>query len=407
MSIELSPSDPSESPVLPLTGIRVVEAAQMISAPFATSILADQGADVVKVEALSGDRMRSLGDIRNEMGSLFHTCNRGKRSIALDTKSDAGRDALIRLIDQADVFVQNFRPGAVDRMGVGPEEMRARNPRLVYVSVSGFGQDGPYADQMVYDFVIQGVTGLASFEGGDSASGEGPRLTKNLVIDKATALTVSQAITSALLLRERTGEGQHLEVDMLSAGLQFVWPDVMWHETLPGDDVTRIPHMARNYEVRPTKDGHVTLNLATNSTWPRLCAAIAPSLADDPRFVTFADRQRNSRELAAAVDEVLNTLTTAEVIARMRANDLPGGPVLSPAQVAEDPQVMHNDVLVASESASIGPVLQPRPAARFGAAKTPPPASAPRLGEHSEEVLAEAGFADTDIAALRSTGVIG
>ncbi len=264
----------------------------MISAPMAASLLSDQGADVIKVEAANGtgDRMRGLGNIRNGMGSVFHACNRGKRSIALDTKADAGRDLLIELIEGADVFIQNFRPGATERMGVGAEAMRERNPRLVYVSVSGFGADGPYADQMVYDFVIQGVTGLAAFEGGSGR----PQLTKNLTIDKATALTVAQAVTAALLHRERTGEGQHLEIVMVSAGLQFVWPDGMWNHALQGEGITETPPMSANYDVRPTKNGFITLNLATNSTWPRLCAAIDPALADDDRFATYADRQRNA-----------------------------------------------------------------------------------------------------------------
>ncbi len=376
----------------PLEGIRIVEAAQMISAPLATSLLADQGADVIKVEAANGvgDRMRGLGDLRNNMGSVFHNCNRGKRSIALDTKSDEGREVLIKLIDSADVFVQNFRPGAVDRMGVGPDAMCTRNPKLIYVSVSGFGATGPYADQMVYDFVIQGVTGLASFEGGaiDGADGT-PSLTNSLVIDKATALTVSQAITAALLHRERTGEGQHLEVDMVGAGLQFAWPDMMWNHSLQGEGVTRTPHMALNYDVRPTKDGYITLNLATNSTWPRLCAAIGNGIDADPRFASYADRQRNASALAEAVDAVLTTLTTDEALARLRAADMPGGPVLALDEVHLDPQIVHNGSVVERESTSIGPLREARPAARFGAAAPEPGGSAPRYGEHTDEILAE------------------
>jgi crotonobetainyl-CoA:carnitine CoA-transferase CaiB-like acyl-CoA transferase len=395
---------PPASPSLPLTGIRVIEAAQMISAPLAASFLSDQGADVIKVEAANGtgDRMRGLGNIRNGMGSVFHTCNRGKRSIALNTKADAGRDILVELIEGADVFIQNFRPGATERMGVGPEAMLARNPRLIYVSVSGFGASGPYADQMVYDFVIQGVTGLAAFEGG----GGPPQLTKNLTIDKATALTVAQAVTAALFHRERTGEGQHLEVDMVGAGLQFVWPDGMWNHALQGDGITETPPMSANYEVRPTKNGYITLNLATNSTWPRLCAAIDPALADDPRFATYADRQRNAAELARAVDAVLAELTSEEALARLRDNDMPGGPVLALDEVHEDPQIAHNDSLVTYDSASIGPIREPRPAARFGATSAPDPRPAPRLGEHTESVLHELGRDSGMIKRMAAASVV-
>lgn len=394
----------------PLHGIRIVEAAQMISAPLATSILSDQGADVIKVEAADGrgDRMRQLGDIRNGIGSVFHGCNRGKRSITLDTKSDSGRAVLIDLIDGADVFVQNFRPGAVDRMGVGPAAMRERNPSLVYVSVSGFGATGPYADQMVYDFVIQGVTGLAAFEGGVDEDGNmSPRLAKNLVVDKATALTVSQGITAALLHRERTGEGQHLEIDMVSAGLQFAWPDVMWHHTFLGEDVLRTPHMSANYEVRPTKDGYVTLNLATRSTWSRVCAAVDPALDDDPRFATYEDRQRNADALRTAVDAVLGELSTAEVLARMRQHDLPGGPVLALGDVHRDPQIVHAQALVEHETEAVGMVREPRPAARFGAVRSPDPRSSPALGQHTQEILLELGYSLQRAQDLAESGVLG
>ena len=394
-----SPFDPAR----PLAGIRVIEAAQMISAPFAASLLSDQGADVVKVESTGGgDRMRTLGDNRNGMGSVFHACNRGKRSIALDTKAEAGRDLLIELIESADVFIQNFRPGATDRMGVGADAMLARNPRLVYVSVSGFGASGPYADQMVYDFVIQGITGLAAFEG----IGAAPRLTKNLTIDKATSLTVAQAVTAALLHRERTGQGQHLELDMLSAGLQFAWPDVMWNHALQGEGITPTAPMAMNYEVRPTKDGYITLNLATNSTWPRLCAAIDPALADDPRFATYDDRQRHAAELAAAVDAVLADLTSAEALDRLRQNDMAGGPVLALEDVPRDPQVVHNDVLVTYDSPSIGSVTEPRPAARFGAVSPPDPVGAPGFAVHTAEVLGELGRDAAAIEQLVAAGVV-
>lgn len=376
----------------------------MISAPMAASMLSDQGADVIKVEAANGggDRMRTLGDIRNDMGTVFHACNRGKRSVTLNTKSDAGRDLLIELIDTADVFIQNFRPGATDRMGVGADVMRARNPKLIYVSVSGFGATGPYADQMVYDFVIQGVTGLAAFEG----AGGKPQLTKNLTIDKATALTVAQAITAALLHRERTGEGQHLEVDMVSAGLQFVWPDGMWNHALQGDGITTTPPMSMNYDVRPTKDGYITLNLATNSTWPRLVAVVDPALADDPRFATYTDRQNNAAALAEAVDAVLGQLTSAEALERLRVHDMPGGPVLALDEVHEDAQIVHNDTLVTYDSPTIGMIREPRPAARFGAAPAPDPVGAPAYGAHTVEILNELGRDDAAIADLAAGGVI-
>ncbi len=388
----------------PLEGIRIVEAAQMISAPFAASLLSDQGADVVKVELANdvGDRMRYLGDQRNELGSVFAMCNRGKRSISLDTKKAEGVAAMQRLIGSADVFLQNFRPGAVDRMGIGPAEMMEANPRLIYVSVSGFGNDGPYADQMVYDYVIQGISGMAFVEG----AGGDPVLAKNLVIDKATALTVAQAITAALFVRERTGSGQLIEINMLDAGLQFLWPDGMWNDTLIGDDVVRTPPMGHNYSPRKTSDGWVTLNLAANTTWPKLANAIDPALLDDPRFETYSLRMENSEVLADVVDGLLSKLDTEAVLAMMREHDLPGGPVVPLDRVHLDPQVAHNGSIIEHDAGAIGRVREPRPAARFGGTQSDPAGGAPLLGQHSDEVLAEIGYSADEVAELRTAGVI-
>ncbi len=387
----------------PLEGIRIVEAAQMISAPLAASLLSDQGADVIKVESANGDHMRELGDVRNGMGSVFALCNRGKRSIALDTKHAEGLEVMRRLIGSADVFLQNFRPGAVDRLGIGPEAMLAANPRLIYVSVSGFGADGPYADQKVYDYVIQGVSGMAAVEGG----GGDPVLTKNLVIDKATALTVAQAISSALFARERSGTGQRIDISMLDAGLQFLWPDGMWNDTLLGDDVERTPPLSLNYAPRRTADGWITLNLSTNNTWRHLATAVDASLLDDPRFATYSLRGEHANALAETVDAFLSELDSATVIKRMREHDVPCGPVVPIDRVHVDPQVVHNRSVVEVDDGVIGPRREPRPAARFGGVRSDPAGAAPELGEHADEVLAEAGYSPEQIVALREANVLG
>ncbi len=395
----------------PLAGIRIVEAAQMIAAPFGTSILCDQGAEVIKVEANDrmGDRMRALGDGRNGMGSAFHSVNRGKQSVALNTKDERGAELLRKLIDTADVFVQNFRPGAIERMGAGYDAMKERKPNLIYVSVSGFGRTGPHADQMVYDYVIQGITGLAALEGMgiDVPDGEfRPRLTRSLTIDKATGLTVAQAITAALFHRERTGEGQHIEINMLEAGMQFLWPDGGWNDTLLGDDAEHSPHLALNYDVRPTKDGYITVNLATHSTWPKLAGAIDPGMMDDPRFDTYEKRLNNGLALAAHVDSVLATRTSAESLALLREHDVPAGPVLPLSEVHTEPQVVHNEVLVERESATIGKLRDSRPAVRFDARQPEPGGDGPILGQDTDRVLAELGCRDAEMAELRADRVI-
>ncbi len=388
----------------PLEGIRIVECAQMISAPFATSILSDQGAEVIKVETADGigDRLRFLGDRREGMGCVFHGFNRGKKSVTLDAKDERGLDALIRLIDTADVYIQNFRPGVADRMGIGPDAMRARNPRLIAVSVSGFGSSGPYVDQMVYDFVIQGLIGLAAREGDPGR----PRLSRHFVVDKATALTVAQAISVALYHRERTGEGQHLEVDMLAAGLQFFWSDGMADQTLLGDDIQRVTHQSAGYDVRRAKDAFVSVNLASKTTWPRLVEALdSDELRNDPRFADYDSRQAHSEELGEAVGAILSQMTAEEIVERLRAHDIPGGRVVGVEEVHLDPQVQHNEVLVELDSGAMGPRREPRPAARFGAEDTPLPEPAPRLGEDTNTVLASLGFSDAELSDLAADGV--
>lgn len=388
----------------PLEGVRIVECAQMISAPFATSILSDQGAEVIKVEAADGvgDRMRYLGDRRGGLATVFHGLNRGKKSVALNAKDPRGLEALTRLIDSADVYVQNFRPGVAERLGIGPEAMRARNPALVAVSVSGFGPSGPYVDQMVYDFVIQGVIGLAVREGSE----ERPRLSRHYVIDKATALTSAQAISVALFQRERTGVGQHIEIDMLAAGLQFFWPDGMADHTLLGDGIERVTHQSASYDVRRTKDQFISLNLASKSTWPRLVEALdSDELRNDPRFADYDSRQAHAAELNDAVEAVLSTLTADELLERMVTHDIPGGRVLGFDDVHHDPQVIHNQVLVEIDSGPIGPRREARPAARFGAEDTPIPEPAPLLGADTDAVLADLGYSDADLADFARQGV--
>jgi crotonobetainyl-CoA:carnitine CoA-transferase CaiB-like acyl-CoA transferase len=384
----------------PLDGIRVIEAAQMVAGPLAAMLLSDQGADVVKIENADGvgDRFRFVGTRHKGIGAAFGGVNRGKRSVVLDLKDERGRDAARRLIDGADVFLQNFRPGVAERLGLGPDEMLARNPGLVYTSVSGFGPTGPYREQMVYDFVIQAKTGIAALQGD---------LVKTIVVDKVTAYTVAQAITAALLARERGAGGQHLQLNMLDVGLSWFWPDGMVNATFLDDEVTVVGHMADGYEVRPTLDGHVALLANGNRTWPRLCAALEPAWLDDPRFATMEDRLDRPEELGEAVNGVLAGLTTEEVLSRLRKNDLPGAAVTPLEEVHLDPQVIHNESLVEHDWPTVGRVREPKPAPRFGATPAAIGGRPPRYGEHTEEVLAAAGYADDEIAAFRAAGVLG
>ncbi len=396
----------------PLAGVRVIEAAQMISAPMAGVILAEQGAEVIKVELADGvgDRLRQLGSQRNSMSALFNGVNRGKRSVTLDTKHPDGLEALLNLCATADVFLQNFRPGAAERMGVGEAQLRAINPDIVYVSVSGFGSTGPKADQKVYDYVIQAMTGMADLQQGDTGA---PQLIRQFVVDKTTAITVSQAITAALFARERGHGGQHVELSMLDIGLWFFWPDGMMDRSLIGDgsqvgsDIAESSHFADMYSIRPTLDGAVAFVASGNRTWPNLCRAFAPALLDDPRFTTMRDRDVNSEALGLIFDEALASLTTAEALQRMVDNDVPGARVVRRDEVADDAQVVHNESLVRLDDGPIGARIEARPPVSFNGGARAVPAAAPALGADTVAVLASLGYDDDRIAQLSADGVLG
>ncbi|MGI9624582.1 MAG: CaiB/BaiF CoA transferase family protein [Acidimicrobiales bacterium] len=391
----------------PFERIRVVEAAQMIAGPMAGMVLAEQGADVVKVEMADGvgDRLRQLGTRRVDTSAAFHGFNRGKRSIAVNTKDRRGREIVQRLGSQADVFIQNFRPGTAERMGIGEKQLRGENPELIYVSVSGFGGSGPRAEEKVYDYVIQAMTGIAALQVDHEG---GPTLTRQFVIDKVTALTVSQAVTAALFQRERGLGGQHLEVSMLDVGLWFFWPDGMMDRAMQGDDgVTHAPHFSAAYEVRATTDGFIALVITGNRTWPGLCETFNPAWADDPRFATFELREQHSAELSDAFTEAIGAMTTEECLSRMREHDVPGAAVASLDEVPDIPQIVHNNSLVVHESGPAGLIREARPPVGWFGGDRIIAGPAPRLGEHTDEVLGELGYSMTEVAAFRRAGVLG
>ena len=273
----------------PLEGVRVLDLSTMISGPLAAMLLADQGADVIKVESPGiGDLMRYLGSHRNGVTGLFANNNRGKRSIVVDLKEPRGVEVLKQLAASADVLVQNFRPGAMTRLGLGYDDLAAVNPRLIYVSISGFGSTGPYSKRRVYDNVIQAYAGYAGVQT-NPATGE-PAVFRTLVCDKATAYTAAQAITAALFARERgSAEGQHIELAMLDAGIAFLWPDAAMDRALLEDDTARQPTIGSNYQVTKLQDGYVVASAISDSEFAGYCAALGqPEIAEDPRFAHAA-----------------------------------------------------------------------------------------------------------------------
>lgn len=377
----------------PLAGFRVVDLTTMISGPMATCVLGDQGADVIKVESPGvGDLVRRLGAPRDGITATFATTNRNKRSIVLDLKQDPDLDAFRKLVETADVVVQNFRPGVVDRMGIGYDDLRAIKPDLIYVSISGFGETGPYSGKRVYDPVIQALSGLATIQG-DRGVGR-PKMMRVVIPDKVTAMTAAQAITAALLAKERTGEGQHVKLSMLDAMVSLAWPEGYAGHTFVGSEAD-VPRNALAQDlVFETKDGFMTAGAVSDSEWQGLTRALGhPEWLDDDRFKTVGGRVAYAKERLDQTADVLFTRTTEEWLERLDAEQVPCAPILPLSKILEHPQIEATGVVVETDHPVAGRIRQARAAARFDKTPTTLDRPAPTLGEHTDEILAELGLA--------------
>ncbi|MEK9821855.1 MAG: CoA transferase [Gammaproteobacteria bacterium] len=389
----------------PLEGITVMEFSTMITASFAAMMMAEQGAEVIKVEPLGvGDPMRYIGQNKADISALFANCNRGKRAIRVNIKEEAGQQVIRDMVPEVDVFIHNFRPGVMDKLNLGSDELRKINPRLVYTAISGFGKEGPLGSAPAYDPIIQAHAGLTATQGKDGESA----FFRTLICDKITAYTACQAVTAALYARERSGEGQHIDLSMLDAGLFFIFPDGFQNHTLLDDDVTPEPMLIDLlYELTMTKDGAVTISAATQDMQMRSLIAMGMEhLLADERFNSLEKMIANLDEFKSLVGEAYLQFTTDEVLQRLKEADVPCARCLTRDEVLAQEQVAANDTVEVVEHPLLGKMRVVKAPARFGGERLTPSRPSPDHGEHTREVLEDFKLSAERIDELTAQGVI-
>jgi crotonobetainyl-CoA:carnitine CoA-transferase CaiB-like acyl-CoA transferase len=395
----------NSTPAAPLDGVRVIDLGQYIAGPGAAMALVELGAQVTKIEPLSGDQARHIGRYGE---SMIRAYNRGKQSIALDLRSEAGREVALRLMGQADVVIQNLRPGAVEKLGLGPAEVRARFPRLVYLSIAGFPRQGPSAARPGYDIAAQAESGLMAVTGEPDGL---PQKVGVPVVDAAAAQLGAQAVLAALFRREKTGEGANLEVSLLETALHL--QAATWCEYLGGaPEPTRMghgqPHNAPAAEIVATRDGHVVLSAYAEDHWKRFCRIVGrEALATDPRFASNALRVAHRAELRAVLQDCLSGYTSEECVRLLGENQIVVGAVRRYRDVLASADVAASGIVVGAASTGEGSYRALGLPYRLDDAPRATPPAAPACGADGPQVLAQAGYSREEIAALRAAGVVG
>lgn len=389
----------------PLEGIKVVDLTSMVSGPVAAMMLGDQGAEVIKVEPVHGEQLRHLGEPHNGLNPTFYSCNRNKKSLAVDLKSEAGKAILWDLIEQADVLLQNFRPGAMARMGFPEEEIRSRNERIIYVSISGFGELGPYAHKRVYDPIIQALSCATDIQA-DRKTGR-PNMFRIILADKVSALTAAQAVSSALFHRERKGEGQHIKLSMLEATIAFLWPEGMSGLTFAEQDTD----VKRTYSsidlIYETSDGYMTISIISDKEWQGICTTLErPDLIEDERFKTAFSRRKNAEARRQVIGDEISKRPTAELLESLDKNDVPCAPLLDRLELLDHPQITESETILHDVRDGFGEVRQARPAARFEATPSSVRKAAPQLGEDSLSILQSLGYDQEKCNALLADKIV-
>ena len=390
-----------------LEGIRVLDVTQVMAGPFCAMMLADLGAAVIKVEPPAGDSTRQMPGASGTDSPSFNAVNRGKRSIVLNLKTAEGRTVFARLAQSSDILIENYRPGVMTSLGLGSAALSAANPRLIYASISGYGQTGPQRGKGGFDLIAQGVSGIMSITGEPG----GPPVKAGLpVTDLGAGLFALVGILAALQHRHRTGAGQQVDTSLVDAGVALsVWEATEYFSGIGVPAALGSAHrMNAPYQAIRCADGYITLGAANERLFRRLCEVLGHTeWSDDPAFADNASRVKSREALASLIESITMAQPRAHWLSRLEANDIPCGPINDYGQVFADPQVLAREMVVETDHPTLGRMRTLGSPIKLSA--TPPDVSrrAPQLGEQTEDVLTEAGFSGAEIAALRAAGAIG
>ena len=381
----------------PLTGIKVIDLTAMVSGPVATMMLGDQGADVIKIEPLSGELMRSVGAPNNGMTTSFLCSNRSKRSLTINLKDIEGIKIIKKLIKNADVIVQNFRPGTMKRMGLSYEEVKKINSNIIYTSISGFGDKGPYSKQRVYDPIIQALSGLADIQRDQET--KFPKMVRTIIPDKTTGMAAAQAISSALFYRERYGKGQHIKLAMLDVMIAYLWPEGSSSLSFVGKESDPSSGQMGLDLVFETNDNKfITAGAVTDKEWLGMCNAFdRKDLLSDPRFNTPRSRFDNKTERRLIVAQEIKKHKANDILQKLATNEVPSAPILNREELIENEQVLQNKIIEFHDSNIFGKIRSPRPAPIYSESPLSGEQLAPLLGENSIEILKELNYSDDEI----------